>query len=286
MTPEWGVLATLMLLALSRLAFAENGCLQSASTELERLHCQVVAQGGGQGLPSQADFRRNDPKVQALLLRRPAQRLGLTVPEAPSDSAQAKPAASEATTPAPEPRPVAVEPKADPAPEPVEPAAARSNWLAECRLRGERIACRDRQFELALNRPNAELAPGVLTAQNRLDLPPFKGDRANEQQVRRYLSNAYDRYIPKMLSIGLGANTMSFTAFHNAFHTLESGGVDFAERMEQTYELLKQDKRNLAVQARYHEQLPEDLALCEPVGADIIVCDNVATNWVFVDRTR
>ena len=280
------MLVTLMLVAFSLPVLADNGCLQSASTELERLHCQVVAQGGGQGLPSQADFRRNDPKVQALLLRRPAQRLGLTMPEASSGQGQTKPAASEATTRAPEPRPVAVESKPDPASEPVAPADARSDWLAECRLRGERIACRDRQFELALNRPNGELAPGVLTAQNRLDLPPFNGDRTNDQQVRRYLSTAYDRYIPKMLSIGLGANTMSFTAFHNAFHPRESGGVDFAERMEQTFELLKQDKKTLAVQARYHEQLPEDLALCEPVGAVIIVCDNVATNWVFVSPNR
>lgn len=274
MTPDWRVMGILVLAALSQPGLADDRCLQSASTELERLHCQVVAQGGGQGLPSQADFRRNDPSVQALLLRRPAQRLGLTVPEAPVTSGGAQTS--------PEPQPSA----AESASEPAESTPVRSDGLADCRLRGEGIVCRDRQYHLALNRPNGDLAPGVLTAQNRLDLQPFSGDRTNEQQVRRYLSNAYDRYIPKMLAIGLGANTMSFTAFHNAFHTLESGGVDFAERMEQTYELLKQDKKNLAGQARYHEQLPEDLALCEPVGADIIVCDNVATNWVFVDRTR
>ena len=93
-----------------------------------------------------------------------------------------------------------------------------------------------------------------------------------------WISIAYDRYIPKMLAIGLGANTMSFTAFH----TLESGGVDFSKRMEQTYELLKQDRKTLGLKTRYHDELPENLSLCEAIDRDIIVCDNVGTNWVFV----
>jgi len=104
--------------------------------------------------------------------------------------------------------------------------------------------------------------------------------------VRRYLSKAYDRYIPAMVDIGLGANTMSFTAFHNAFHTTEDGGIDFARRMEQTFTLLKQDKKNLAVKARYHDELPQDLSLCTVINREIVVCDNVGTNWVYVSPSR
>ncbi|WP_286221163.1 hypothetical protein [Marinobacter apostichopi] len=270
------LLAALVLAMASGVVVAEEVCSASATTDLERLYCDVVAQGGGQGLPSQADFRRNQPQVQALLLRRPAKRLGLSVPAVTTEPAQSKPApASQASTKPPKPEP-----------EQADSQPTRFDQLADCALKGERIVCPDRQFKLALNQPNRALAPGVLEDQNRLGLRPFQGDRSDEQQVRAYLSGAYDRYIPKMLAIGLGANTMSFTAFHNAFHTLEDDGVDFAERMERTFQLLKQDKLNLTVQARYHDRLPENLALCEVINPDIIVCDNVATNWVFVSRTQ
>ncbi len=270
------LLAALMFAVVNSVAVAEEACSASATTDLERLYCDVVAQGGGQGLPSQADFRRNQPQVQALLLRRPAKRLGLSVPAVTAEPAQSKLAPSSQASPKP--------PK--PEPEQADSQPTRFGQLADCALKGERIVCPDRQFQLAVNQPNRALAPGVLEDQNRLGLRPFQGDRNDEQQVRAYLSSAYDRYIPKMLAIGLGANTMSFTAFHNAFHTLEDGGVDFSERMERTFHLLKQDKLNLAVQARYHDRLPENLALCEVINPDIIVCDNVATNWVFVSRSQ
>ncbi|WP_228743359.1 hypothetical protein [Marinobacter sp. F4218] len=251
---------------------ADENCQQSARTDLERLYCQVIAEGAGQNLPSQADFRRNDPEVQALLLRGPARRLGIQMPDAEGASDRLE-------------SPVAARP-AEPVPESRDPRPARRGRLSDCRLEGERITCPDRNFDLALNRPNSELAPGVLARDNRLGLNAYEGDLANETAVRRYLSDAYDRYIPKMVEIGLGANTMSFTAFYNAFQTLEGGGVNFAGRMEQTFQLLKQDKQSLAVKARYHEELPDNLFLCDAVNRDIIVCDNVGTNWVFVRSDR
>ncbi|MGM0768418.1 MAG: hypothetical protein ACQEV6_10360 [Pseudomonadota bacterium] len=264
-------LALLVLgLVVNTAVAANDGCMEGAKTDLEKLYCQVVREGQGAGLPSATDFRRNDPQVQALLLRRPAGRLGLEVPA---------PGASAATDASPQPAP------AEPEPELSAPGAApspASGHLAGCRLEGERISCRQRHYDLAVNRPNSQLAAGVLEPENRLGLASFNGNRENQDAVRRYLSAAYDRYIPAMVGIGLGANTMSFTAFHNAFHTMENAGVDFARRMEQTFSLLKQDKKNLAVKARYHDELPGDLSLCSVINRDIIVCDNVGTNWVFV----
>ncbi|MCL7942816.1 hypothetical protein [Marinobacter sp. ATCH36] len=252
---------------------ASDDCMGGAKTDLEKLYCQVVSEGQGAGLPSPTDFKRNDPQVQALLLRRPAGRLGLEVPE---------PGAPAAAAPAP--RPIDTESEPDrPEPEVDQPQYGQ---LADCRLQGERIACPQQRYNLAMNQPNSKLESDVLGEDNRLGLSPFRGDRNDEQAVRRYLSDAYDRYIPRMLDIGLGANTMSFTAFHNAFHTMEAGGVDFAERMERTYSLLKQDKKTLAVKARYHDELPEDLSLCTVINPDIIVCDNVGTNWVYVSPSR
>ncbi|HTN32426.1 MAG TPA: hypothetical protein VL091_00305 [Marinobacter sp.] len=246
------------------IASADEACLASAQSDLERLYCEVVEHGGGAGLPSAVDFRRNDPKVQALLLQQPARRLGLALPEVsaisePKTSTPPKKSTSESRS-----------------------TSRASQAMTGCQLQGEAIRCPSATYELAVNRPLASLDDGVLEQSNRFTLAPFDGDRTDEQAVRSYLSAAYDRYIVKMLAIGLGANTMSFTAFHNAFHTLESGDVDFSRRMEQTYELLKQDRKTLGVKARYHNKLPASLSLCEVINRDIIVCDDVGTSWVFV----
>lgn len=249
-------------------ASADEACLASAQSDLERLYCEVVERGGGASLPSMMDFKRNDPKVQALLLRQPAKRLNLALPEVSG-------------SPEPESEPEATTLPGGPANESgSEPSVALG--LADCQLRGEFIQCPTVAYELVDNRTLASLDDGVLEPGNRLGIAPFDGERSDDEAVRSYLSAAYDLYIPKMLAIGLGANTMSFTAFHNAFHTLESSGVDFSERMGQTYELLKQDRKTLGVKARYHDELPENLSLCEAIDRDVIVCDNVGTNWVFV----
>lgn len=277
MTSRWWVMMALLAWALGgSAAYAANdGCMDGAKTDLEKLYCQVVREGQGAGLPSATDFRRNDPQVQRLLLRRPAGRLGLKVPAAGAETPPAPPG----------PKPTQARPEPAPA-APAQTAPSTDGRLADCRLAGERLVCGQQQYELASNQPNSQLADGVLAADNRLGLAPFKGDRGDEEAVRRYLSDAYDRYIPKMLDIGLGANTMSFTAFHNAFHTLEASGVDFAARMEQTFALLKRDKKTLGVKARYHNELPRDVSLCTVINADVIVCDNVGTNWVFVQAGR
>ncbi|WP_227537967.1 hypothetical protein [Marinobacter vulgaris] len=255
-------------------ASAHDACVEDAKTELEALYCTVVSEGQGAGLPSPTDFKRNDPQVQALLLRRPAGRLGLEVPQ-PGTSATAD---SRTQSEQADPEPEVAEPEDNP--------PADSGQLADCRLEGQRISCPGRRFELAINQSNNKLANGVLEPDNRLGLSSFEGNRNDEEAVRRYLSDAYDRYIPKMVNIGLGANTMSFTAFHNAFHTMEDGGVDFARRMERTFTLLKQDKKHLAVKSRYHDEVPDDLSLCTFINRDILVCDNVGTNWVYVSRSR
>lgn len=261
----------LLLILFPALSFGAAGerCLAAASSELERLYCEVIAAGKGASLPSQPDFNRNSPRVQALLLKRPAQQLGLVLPQ-PSEPQKTEPLNGP-------------EPDVPPATEPVsEPVRA----LEDCRLSGEEIRCRESDYKLVTNRQRSELAEGALGPDNRLVIEPFTGRRDDKEAVRRYLSRAYDQYIPKMLRIGLGANTMSFTAFHNAFHTLESGGVDFSERMAQTYELLKQDRQQLAVKTRYHDDLPDSLSLCDFISRDILVCDNVGTNWVYVRANR
>lgn len=241
-------------------------------TRYEKIYCQIAEQGGGGTLPTFEDFRRNDPQVQALLLKRPAARLGIDMPPAiPKDSPSQS---TRSNQPMQESRGKPAEPESTTDPVPA--------GLNNCRLNGEVITCPGQRFRLATNKPNKALAAGVLDESNRMGLPGFTGDLTDETAVRRYLSDAYDRYIAKMLEIGLGGATMSFTRFYHSFRRHESQGIDFAQRMESTFMYLKQDKRNLGVSARLNDALPESLKNCVPAGSSLIVCDNVATNWVFV----
>ncbi|MGP4842953.1 hypothetical protein ACTXGQ_02380 [Marinobacter sp. 1Y8] len=242
-------------------------------TDYERLYCQIKAKDASVSLPSFEDFRRNDPQVQALLLKRPAARWGFAVPSpktAPRPETSTAPKSSAPATPA------ATEPP------PKKSPASGGTGLSDCALQGDSIRCPGRQFELISNQPNRALPDGVLSEENKLGLPSFTGDLNDEASVRQYLSTAYDRYIVKMLEIGLGGATMSFTRFYNGFWRHQSQGVDYAQRMESTYHYLKQDKKTLAVKARLHSKLPANLDNCGAINGDILVCDDVATSWVFV----
>jgi len=266
----------LLILALALPATSthgRDGCLAMADTDYERIYCEVVREGQGAGLPGFEDFANNDARVQALLLRRPAERLGIELPEVPQESSP-RPAQDR-----PQPVPTTPAPTApDPSPRQQETS---DTALSDCRLQGEVIICPGQRFELVGNKPNRALAHGVLDDDNQMDLPRFDGDRQDRSAVHRYLSRAYDAYIEKMLSIGLAGATMSFTEFYHGFFRHEEQGVDFVERMEATFHLLKQDKKTQAIQSRFHDRLPESIDACMTVGSTIVVCDNVRTNWVY-----
>lgn len=242
-------------------------------TDYERLYCQIKAKDANTPLPSFEDFRRNDPQVQVLLLKRPAARWGLAVP---SPEATPKPQKSAAPKPSALATPPATEASAS-----KNRATGNRGW-SDCTLQNDAIRCPGRHFELISNLPNSALRAGALAEDNKLGLPSFTGDLNDEVAVRQYLSTAYDRYIVKMLEIGLGGATMSFTRFYNGFWRHQSQGVDYAQRMESTYHFLKQDKKTLAVKARLHSKLPANLDNCSAINGDVLVCDDVATSWVFV----
>ncbi|MEH6529416.1 MAG: hypothetical protein V7718_05685, partial [Porticoccus sp.] len=58
---------------------AENFCLLLAENYYEQLYCEVKAMGQGRRLPSLLDFRRNNELTQAMLLKRPAAKVGIEV---------------------------------------------------------------------------------------------------------------------------------------------------------------------------------------------------------------
>ena len=276
----------LLVIAMSPLNGLAAECPMQPQTAHERVYCQVWEKGGGSSLPSFNDFRRNSPQVQALLLKRQAARFGIDMPDSEPEPVseqlpdQLPEAPVSAPMPSTEPSPVSTDVAgAEP------PPAASPNPFAgfkECQLDGETIVCPRRRYQLASNLPNSALPEGVLEDQNLLGLDSYHGDPADEAKLHGYLSQAYDRYIQKMLEIGLGGATMSFTQFYHGYQRHLASGVDYAQRLEATFHLLKQDKKTMAVQARLTDKLPQTLEHCEGVGRNIVVCDDVGTNWVFV----
>lgn len=261
------LLAGLLATFLATPASARD-CAAIARGDYERLYCRLVSEGHGSGLPAFEDFRRNTPQVQALLLRRPAQRAGL---ELPAESGPAR-------------APVAAEPEPARPPPPQEPtpAAPRAQpGLADCRLLGEVIQCPDRRLALVENQPNRALPADALAQEQRLDLPRFDGDPGDDQALRQYLSDAYDHYLERMLDIGLGGATLSFSQFHHSYFRHRDQGVDFPKRMETMFQHLLQDKRTKSVPARLHGRLPETIENCMGIRPGLVVCDDVATNWVY-----
>lgn len=271
-----------------------SACERVARTDYERAYCQIQAAGEGRGLPRFEDFRRNDPQVQALLLRRPAARAGIELPalaqtgrgtEQPDPgSAVADPArernAPTAGLPHRQQEPVRAQNSGITT---TEPASSREfpQGLSGCRLAGDSIRCGATAYGLLPNRPRSELAAGALEDSNTMGLPPFRGDGQSEGDRLSYTSAVYEQYVRKMLEIGLAGLTLSYTEFHRSFERHREEGVDFAGRMDAMYRLLKEDRRTRPVQARLHNRRPDSVTDCMPLGQDLIVCDNVRTNWVF-----
>lgn len=252
-------------------AHAQQACLSQARNSYEELYCKVAASDENNGLPSLADFRRNPPETQALLLRRPAARLGLKMPERLRKKADVPAAAADV-----------VQQERSTRQEKSEPAStantgANSLSLDSCVLAQDTIRCTEKIFRLVSNRDNQELVAGALSVNNRLALPQRSGEHAQ----RDYLIDAYQTYIEKMLEIGLGASTMTFSKFYYTYEELHQQEVDFSHRMEKMFDYLKQDKAAMAVRRRYSHQLPENIAQCGRLSAQLIVCDEGDVNWVY-----
>lgn len=248
------ILAAAVLWYLGVQSVSADACEDGAGEPLEKAYCQVKAAGFGAALPPLHEFKRNPVKTQRLLLLRPAQRAGVSLPQAPAPKATAKPPPA----------------STDPAP------AGLS-----CLIREESLLCGEQRYQLLGNRANRHLAASALTSANQLQLAPFLGRSNDQAAVMSYLKDSYRSYIEAMVSIGLAASTMSFTKFYHTFVETQGGEATFAQRMATMFEFLKQDKKTMAVQAHFNAQRPQSISQCRRLSEAIIVCDDVKNNWVF-----
>ncbi|MAZ87426.1 MAG: hypothetical protein CL693_07265 [Cellvibrionaceae bacterium] len=241
-------------------------------TELEAVYCQV--RHDYRSLPSLGEFRRNSPVIQRLLLKRAAAQEGIELPDLAvttepvgRDLRASRPRLTNQST--------------------VEKASERPFQLLgeaegerECELAGELIFCGKKQFQLVENQLNRALKKGSLSSENRLKFASNSG-----QTDSQHWSNSYRAYIERMLSIGLGASTMSYTKFVYSWQQAEQQGLDAETRFSEMFDYLKRDKQNLSIKARYDTQLPANFGWCQSIAHHLIVCDNRERNWVYALRS-
>lgn len=236
-------------------AQATRFCFADAETYFEQLYCEIDSELPSANLPDFYDFRKNDETTQALLLKRPAARLGITV---------SKPATAT--------RGARVQSVPD--------LAA----IPQCVLRGDTIECANSQYLLVRNKANSKLAPGALGETNAMALPQ---KAAGGESREDYLLRAYDRYLDKMLAIGLGGVTMSYGRFAYLYDDLAVRGVSFNERFETMYRFLKKDKATMLVSLDKPDvsqlALEDCAALPAHAGAPskYWVCSSGRKNYVF-----
>lgn len=278
---------------------AKKACLRQAQSPLEQLYCEIKAKGEGKILPTLTDFRRNNKQVQTLLLKRDAEKLGLAIPVASgarSPGTGAQPPDDEKTT-ASTGQPVQSKPAVKqvaminrPPSEATSvsfPRKAIQNTqvkLSACELKRRQIRCGKQSYALVNNLPNSKLSPAALSAGNQLRFPRWQNESNISEHA--YLTQTYRIYIDKMLQIGLGAATMSFTRFHDNYYDLKSQNIDFNQRFSQMYEYLKNDKQKMQVPSQLISKLPEGIQFCDLLRADLIVCDNGFNNWLYMKKNK
>lgn len=232
-----------------------SACFNQAVTYYEQIYCEIKVKGVGESLPSFSDFKKNDLQMQALLLKRKAE--ALKIPFKMSVKKPAKQALKSQ----------------------LKYEAISSS---QCEYQGVTIKCSDGMFSLIGNQRNSKLKPDALGDSNKIALETFSGNLGDSESLLVYLTKSYARYVEKMLDIGLGGATMSFTKFYYLFKDLSEQGVDFPARFETMFRYLKLDKKSLAVSE--HIDVIEGLSIkhCNRLKKDLFTCDNRTSNRVYV----
>ncbi len=245
-----------------------SSCFVMAENYYEQIYCEIRALGRGDDLPPFIDFRNNDAVTQALLLKRPAARLGIVVaePEVAITATKVQRATRDAVV-------HSSHPVAQPMPV--------SSALAACTRNGHSIRCPAAHYQLVGNRANRHLAADALNPEQRLNLSQFAGS-PNPNALAQYLQDSYGRYLEKMLAIGLGAVTLSYRKFEFIYRDVTARGADFSARFETMYTFLKRDKQRMNVAGATPDPGAMPLAACELFAARIIACDGGNRNFLFV----
>lgn len=264
-------------------------CLSQSRSELEEAYCKIQAKRPNGNLPPFNDFQNNPPNMQYLLLKGPARKLNIQLskparPKPPQTTAeieikdiQGQEKLVEKLTP------IIRRHIASPNMPKVQDTQPHDSpqKIQHCKLDNLWIHCNDIHYELVTNKKNVELEKNALSESNKMQIRDRNSEAFSGISTIKYLSETYPIYIHKMLSIGLGAGTMSFTKYASIYEASEKNQHNFSERMETMFGFLKTDKRGNAIKSRYDTLLPKDIKWCMLLDDTLIVCDNVNKNWVY-----
>lgn len=291
------------LLAVVSLVNAEPGCDKPLPKDYERIYCEIIAAGAGKGLPALEDFRSNSARIQNLLLKRPAQAIGIDLPtytelekineakaskkhnrnEIVKKNSVTKTIHFHSFPAEAKPKPQSITPQIPERPQ-SQPMAV-SELQKQCQLINDYINCGSVSYYLVVNQNNSVLDKQALSASNKMGMRTYTGSKDDKEAIKKYLSESYRHYIEKMLEIGLGAATMSFSKFYYTYQQVAELGHDFAQRFEIMYNFLKKDKASMAVKARYSDVLPSKLEQCARLSANLLVCDQDEHNWIYKKKS-
>lgn len=250
-------------------------CFLLAERYYEQLYCEIKQQGGGDKLPRFLEFRKNPEMTQALLLKRPASALGIPL-KMPKKSSNSKlpsisnSQANKASTP---------RPSAQASEQPFSHL-----YTANCILDNRSIHCGQTRYDIIGNQRNQRLQAGVLEADNTLNFPAYPGKPNDAVALKGYLTERYRQYLEKMLEIGLGGVTMSFTKFYYLYQDLQSKGADFSARFETMFRFLKKDKLTMHISEAIEPIAQLSITDCEQLSERMFSCDNRHRNTLYLRR--
>ena len=255
---------------------SEKRCFTFAQTHYEQLYCEIKARGKGTQLPAFYEFQKNTITTQALLLKRPAREIGIDI-TLPGRSKNASSGYKKNAMP----NKLAAKKYSTTTTPKLKTLSANEQNIENCKSEKNIIQCAQQHYHLVGNKPNQQLDDGVFASEQTMALPVFQGAIQDTQAVKQYLHRSYVHYLKKMLSIGLGASTLSYEKFSYLFKDLTDKKISFSERFETMYYYLKQDKKQLAINARLEE--PESLILNQCYFFEmLLVCTLGMKNYIYL----
>jgi len=248
---------------------AQPSCFVQAETYYEQIYCEIKLKDPRHSLPAFYDFKKNDQMTQALLLKRKAKalRISFKMPERVPNRASQK-----------TPRPNNMVDSS------IKAAIGTTEEHGECSLQERLITCHNALFVQTGNLSNRSIHKEALYKQNKMGLSLYAGRPDDQGAINTYLFTAYVRYLEKMLEIGLGGVTMSYTKFHILFHDLLEKKVDFASRFETMYIFLKKDKLEIAVSESVEPIQQISIKDCTQLTPQIFTCDNRYRNAIYLRK--
>ena len=241
-------------------------CLAYAQTYYEQLYCEVSSAGRSHKLPSFIDFQKNPEITQALLLKPHAKalKIAIALPQHTSQKGTEKNRIRQN-------RSASLASKITPTPK---------DRFDTCSYQSDVIVCGQKRYKQVTNRHNRTLEQGALKKTNGLKLPVITLS-PEEDGFEYALTKSYLLYLDKMMGIGLGGVTMTYTKFYYLYLDLLERNVDFNQRFSTMFEFLKKDKRALGVNNK-----PAVLASlsdkdCSRARASLFICQQGGRNYLF-----